>query len=53
MYIPDVDDCEGIVCHNGGSCEDGLDSFACLCYEGFEGALCQAGSSSLSYSYLT
>ncbi|MEQ2228288.1 hypothetical protein ILYODFUR_007461 [Ilyodon furcidens] len=32
-----VDECESAPCHHGGSCQDHVNSFQCLCPEGFTG----------------
>src|SRR5687767_4086321 len=34
------DKCEGVVCNNGGSCEDGT----CLCLTGWTGATCDSST---------
>ena len=36
----DIDDCNGVVCDNGGSCVDEVDGFICLCVDGTEGVIC-------------
>lgn len=36
----DIDDCEFITCHNGGSCVDKLASFECKCAKGYSGPYC-------------
>uniref|UniRef100_A0A9J8A3C5 Neurogenic locus notch homolog protein 1 n=1 Tax=Cyprinus carpio carpio TaxID=630221 RepID=A0A9J8A3C5_CYPCA len=35
-----IDDCALNPCHNGGTCIDGINSFTCLCPEGFRDATC-------------
>uniref|UniRef100_A0A671QBF0 Neurogenic locus notch homolog protein 1 n=1 Tax=Sinocyclocheilus anshuiensis TaxID=1608454 RepID=A0A671QBF0_9TELE len=35
-----IDDCALNPCHNGGTCIDGVNSFTCLCPEGFRDATC-------------
>ena len=39
-----IDDCTEESCENGGTCEDGINSYSCNCIEGFE------GSSKIHYS---
>ena len=39
-YITDIDDCDGVTCLNGGSCEDGVNSFTCRCDVGYTGTHC-------------
>ncbi len=36
----DVDDCDPNPCLNGGSCDDGVNSFTCDCVTGFSGPIC-------------
>ena len=44
IHFPDIDDCVEAPCKNGGSCEDGVASFSCLCGPGFTGELCQSSN---------
>lgn len=32
-----IDECESEPCQNGATCEDGTNSYACLCSAGFQG----------------
>lgn len=36
----DIDECANKPCDNGGSCEDGINSFHCKCVDGFIGERC-------------
>jgi len=36
----DINDCAGVICQNGGTCQDGLDSYSCTCRSGFNGHYC-------------
>ncbi|XP_035829407.1 protein jagged-1 [Aplysia californica] len=36
-----INDCRGVLCQNGGTCNDRLNSFTCTCAAGFEGRLCE------------
>ena len=44
IYILDIDECVGVMCANGGTCVDGVNSFSCTCVEGFNGTLCDNGT---------
>ena len=35
-----IDDCVGVVCQNGGTCNDEIDDFTCSCTPGYSGKLC-------------
>lgn len=35
-----IDDCAANPCRNGGTCVDGVNSFTCLCPEGFHDSMC-------------
>lgn len=35
-----IDECAGHPCHNGGTCQDGINSFTCRCPEGYHGPTC-------------
>ena len=37
----DIDDCVNVTCHNNGSCDDGVNSYLCLCQKGFTGKHCK------------
>ncbi|XP_035673359.1 fibropellin-1-like isoform X1 [Branchiostoma floridae] len=37
----DDDECISAPCQNGATCQDGLDSFTCLCAPGYNGTLCE------------
>ena len=36
----DIDDCAPNPCRNGATCVDGINDFACRCYDGYEGKTC-------------
>ncbi len=44
----DIDDCINHTCSNGGSCEDGVNTYFCNCIVGFTGDHCETGSLSSS-----
>ena len=33
--------CEGIICQNDGTCQEGIKSYICICKEGFGGTHCE------------
>ena len=43
IIYSELDECASNPCKNGGRCEDGIDSFACVCGLGFTGELCETG----------
>lgn len=44
-FSPDIDDCVGTPCSNGGTCVDGIQDFSCTCATGFTGEFCDDGKS--------
>ncbi len=42
LYV-DIDDCVNHTCSNGGSCQDGVNSYSCNCLVGFTGDYCHTG----------
>lgn len=36
---PDINECP--VCQNGGSCQDVIDGYSCLCMSGYTGVHCE------------
>ena len=41
--LSDIDDCIRVTCNNGGTCEDGINSFTCVCSYGYKGKFCDTG----------
>ena len=39
----DINECEGVICQNGGVCLDGINSFYCNCTTGYDGTNCENG----------
>ena len=39
----DMDECSSSPCENSGTCEDGTDSYMCICGLGYTGTHCQTG----------
>lgn len=44
----DVDECQSKPCLNGGTCEDAVDSYTCLCALGYTDPQCSSGAVSFS-----
>ena len=40
MCNVNIDECASSPCHNGGTCEDGVNSFSCRCPEGYHDPTC-------------
>ena len=47
-----VDECDGVVCLNGGRCQDGWNSFSCVCEHGFAGTHCEMCKYMYIYMYI-
>lgn len=43
----DINDCESNPCRNGGTCIDGINSYKCICSDGWEGTYCETSKSSI------
>lgn len=41
VFVSDINDCESNPCKNGGTCIDGVNSYKCICSDGWEGAYCE------------
>ena len=40
----DINECEGVVCPNGGTCENLVNAFSCDCAgTGYSGTMCDTG----------
>ena len=38
-----IDNCANILCQNGGTCANSLNSYTCHCVVGYTGNVCQTG----------
>ena len=47
FQLPDINDCKGSPCKNGGTCKDGVNSYRCVCKPGFTGEDCSESKYSL------
>ena len=44
VYVrADIDDCANMACMNGGTCQDLVDDYRCLCAAGYTGSNCSVG----------
>ena len=41
LLTPDINECKSLPCQNGGTCDDGVNSYKCTCKPGFEGKNCE------------
>ena len=41
IFFPDINDCEKNGCMNNATCQDGVNSYDCLCRPGFTGDMCE------------
>ena len=37
-----IDECANVTCQNGGTCQDGVNTFTCNCVAGYTGQYCQS-----------
>ncbi|ESO83874.1 hypothetical protein LOTGIDRAFT_132678 [Lottia gigantea] len=49
LFSADLDgnDCISLPCQNGGTCQDGINTYTCLCPHNFNGTNCQTDLSKL------
>ena len=43
LLCSDINDCEGVVCSNNGTCHDLLNDYTCPCAQGYSGENCTTG----------
>ena len=48
-YFTDINECLSSPCQHGSSCVDDINSYTCICVDGYTGAICETGM----YSNLT
>lgn len=39
----EIDNCKNSTCKNGASCLDGIESYTCVCADGWDGKFCEQG----------
>ena len=42
-YFLDIDECESNPCKNGGTCDEGINSYTCTCVQRYTGHDCETG----------
>lgn len=45
LVVTDINDCLPNPCQNGGTCVDGINTFSCICLQGFSGGTCATSKS--------
>lgn len=48
----DIDECASNPCQNGGTCNDAVNSYTCLCVPGYTGSNCEIGTNFLSINII-
>ena len=43
LFLGKGNPCQDYPCQNGGNCVDEVNSFTCICADGFAGTLCRTG----------
>ena len=44
VFVQDINDCTAHVCLHGGTCQDEVNDYTCLCTEGYTGERCETGN---------
>ena len=47
----DIDECASETCLNGGTCVELVDAFLCICADGYNGTICEAGVYAFIYTF--
>ena len=40
LMLTEINECNEVLCSSGGTCIDKIDSYVCLCVDGYEGHTC-------------
>ena len=40
-HVSDINECLGVTCENGGTCDDVINDYNCICVVGYTGRHCQ------------
>ena len=46
--ISELNECESDPCENGGTCEDEINAYTCVCAPGYNGTQCEIGELNLT-----
>ena len=52
FLFSEIDNCLNHTCENGASCLDGIESYTCVCADGWEGPFCQRSNYALVIVFL-
>lgn len=47
VHFPDINECISNPCMNGGTCEDEVNSYRCICIDGWIGDTCEIGKENI------
>lgn len=50
LFHADIDDCADEPCLNGGTCNDGVNDYTCICVDGYTGHNCSVGKNIICIS---
>ena len=51
IFSLDINECDSSPCQNGGTCNDGINSYTCTCVPGYTGGNCEIGDVICSSKY--